>query len=63
MKPMKIGLKNDLTADDAVQNTHATPHQKTLPVGLGTTKAAGMGKTVRIGLKKAQNTELNSYKK
>jgi hypothetical protein len=63
MKPMKIGLKNDTNGDVPVSNTHATPHQKTLPVGLGTTKAAGMGKTVRIGLKKAQDTELNSYKK
>jgi len=36
----------------AVSTSHSTPHQKTLPAGLGKEKAEGMGKVCRIGAKR-----------
>jgi len=56
--PEGVGYRNVGLKREYAVASHATPYQKTLPIGLGTTKADGMGKTRRIGMKKEVKTEL-----
>lgn len=53
-KKTMVKKKSQLDASKPVSTDRKLPDQKSIPVGVGKSKAAGGGKKKRIGMKKAK---------